>query len=126
MLTLVTVLADCGRGSEPTRDLVPVVQQMGAWEGTENQTLGLVSQSGRFRIRWQTRLLPGAAHAAFTLTVHSGVSGRPLQEVVRHSGAGEGAVNFEDDPRPFNLMVESTGVHWSIAVDETVMARAAR
>ena len=98
---------------------------MGAWEGTGSQTLGLVSQSGKFRIRWQTRAEPGRDPAAgtFTLTVHSGVSGRPLQEVVNHRGPGEGAYNFEDDPRPFNLMVDSDGLVWSITVDETVLVK---
>ena len=123
-LTLVLALADCGR-DEPPPALVPVVQQMGAWEGTGSQTLGLVSQSGQFRIRWQTRAEPGYDPAAgtFKLTVHSGVSGRPLREVVDQRGPGEGAVNFEDDPRPFNLMVDASGLAWRIWADEVVLAR---
>ena len=124
-LTLVLALADCGRADDPPSPLVPVIQQMGAWEGSGSQTLGLVSQSGKFRIRWQTRAEPGRdpADGTFTLTVHSGVSGRPLQEVVNHRGPGEGAYNFEDDPRPFNLMVDSDGLVWSITVDETVLVK---
>jgi hypothetical protein len=124
-LTLVLTAADCARSEEPAPALVPVVQQMGVWEGTGTQTLGLVSQSGQFRIRWQTRPEPGHDPAAgtFRLAVHSGVSGRLLREVVDHRGPGDGAVNFEDDPRPFNLMVESNGLAWSIWADEVVLAR---
>jgi hypothetical protein len=100
---------------------------MASWEGTGSQTLGLVSQSGKFRIRWQTRPETGhdPATGTFKLTVHSGVSGRPLQEVVDLRGPGEGVYNFEDDPRPFNLMVDSSGLIWSITVDETVLVKPA-
>ena len=124
-LTLVAVLADCRRHNEPEPALVPVIQPMATWEGTGNQTLGLVSQSGRFRLRWQTRLEPGAERrdATFKLTVHSGVSGRPLHEVADQRGPGEGAYNVEDDPRPFNLMVEANGLAWTIEADEVVLAR---
>lgn len=128
VLTFVLALADCGRETQTSRALVPVEQQMGSWEGTESQTLGLVSQSGSFRIRWQSRVLDGATQsdARFLLTVHSGVSGRPLREVVDQRGGGAGAVNFEDDPRPYNLMVESSGVAWTVTVDEVVLAPVAR
>lgn len=102
-----------------------VVQEMGHWEGTGSQTLGLVSQTGRFRLRWQTRLEPGhdPQRARFKLTVHSGVSGRPLQEVTDQRGPGEGAYNVEDDPRPFNLMVDAEGLAWTIVADEAVLTR---
>ena len=124
-LTLVAVLADCRRLDEPEPPLVPVVQPMATWEGTGNQTLGLVSQSGRFRLRWQTRPEPGreGRDGTFKLTVHSGVSGRPLQEVADQRGPGEGAYNVEDDPRPFNLMVESSGLVWTIVADEMILTR---
>jgi hypothetical protein len=127
VLTFVLASADCRRPPAREPALVPVVQQMGAWEGSGSQTLGLVSQSGKFRIRWQARPEPGhdAAAGTFKLTVHSGVSGRPLQEVVDLTGPGEGSYNFEDDPRPFNLMVDSQGLLWSISVDETVLVKPA-
>lgn len=125
MLTLVLVLADCRRASEPPAAAVPVVRQMGAWEGTGSQSLDLVSQSGRFHIRWQTRPEAGRdpVTGTFKLTVHSGVSGRPLQEVVDQRGPGHGSFDFADDPRPFNLMVDSDGLVWSVAVEETVFVK---
>ncbi len=122
-LTLVLALADCGRRDDAPAPLAGVEQPMASWEGSGSQTLGLVSQSGRFRLRWHTRLEPGrdAAHARFKLTVHSGVSGRFLHEVTDQRGPGEGSANVEDDPRPFNLMVESDGLVWQIWADEVVL-----
>jgi hypothetical protein len=115
--------AACRPSAPPSRPLIAVPRQMGTWEGTGSQTLGLVSDSGKFRIHWQARLAPGVGDGDFRLTVHSAVSGRPLREVVDQRGSGEGTLDFEDDPRPYNLMVESTGVVWSIAVDELVLVR---
>lgn len=54
------------------------------------------------------------------MTVHSAVSGRPLQTVVDHRGAGEGTALFEDDPRLYNLMVESAHVEWSFTVEDLI------
>jgi hypothetical protein len=123
-LTFVLALADCGGRDDRRPPLAAVEQQMGSWEGSGNQTLGLVSQSGKFRLRWQTHLEPGREAGAtyFKLTVHSGVSGRALQEAANQRGPGEGAYNVEDDPRPFNLMVEAEGLAWTIVADEIVLA----
>jgi hypothetical protein len=101
---------------------VAVPQQIGTWQGTGHRTIGFDSQSGRFRIQWETTPESGASDGTFRLTVHSGVSGRPLQEVVNHHGAGQGSLNFEDDPRLYQLLVESGGLQWSVTVDELVLA----
>ena len=74
-------------------------------------------------MRWATKEGPTPG-GFFRLTVHSAVSGRPLQVIVDHQGAGGATVDFADDPRPYNLMVESAGVEWSIAVEEIVAGRA--
>jgi hypothetical protein len=122
VLVALSLAAGACRSAPPPAAPVPVPQQVGTWQGTGHQTIGFDSQSGRFRIQWETRLEPGAAEGTFRLTVHSGVSGRPLQQVVDHRGAGQGSVNFEDDPRLYQLMVDSTGVQWSVVVDEIVLA----
>jgi len=119
--TLVAFGVDCRRSVPPPREPIGIPQQVGSWEGTGDHTIGFVSNSGKFRIRWVTRPEPGRPEGVFHLTVHSAVSGRPLQDVVEQRGAGEGTVNFEDDPRQYNLMVNSIDLVWSIVVDEVVL-----
>lgn len=119
--TLVALGVDCRRSTTPPPAPIGIPQQVGAWEGSGDHTIGFVSNSGKFRIRWATRPEPGQPDGVFHLTVHSAVSGRPLQEVVDQRGIGEGTFNFEDDPRQYNLMVTSSGLLWSIVVDEVVL-----
>jgi len=51
------------------------------------------------------------------IVVHSAVSGRPLQDVLDHQGEGSGVIEFSDDPRSYNLMVESANIDWAISVE---------
>lgn len=123
-MTLVVVAADCSRpDANSDRARVPVAHAVGTWAGSGNHTIGFTSDSGRFRVRWETRSDDGRGNGRFHLAVHSAVSGRLLQDIVDQEGPGQGAVNFEDDPRQYDLMVTSSGLAWSIAVDEVVLAR---
>jgi hypothetical protein len=119
--TLVILAVDCRRSSPPPRDLIGIPQLVGSWEGSGAHTIGFVSNSGKFRVRWSARQEQAEPEGVFQLTVHSAVSGRPLQEMVSQHGSGEGSFNFEDDPRQYNLMVASQGVAWSVIVDEVVL-----
>ena len=124
VLALAVVLAACRQVPPPPPPLVPVVQTMGTWEGRGDHTIGITSQSGKFQIRWRTTESADAmAPGVFRVTVHSAVSGRPLHEVISHVGAGSGVVDYEEDPRQFNLMIASADVDWVVTVDETVLTR---
>jgi hypothetical protein len=122
ILLLVTVVAGCDRQAVPTQQSIATVRSLGTWEGSGNRTIGITSDSGRFRVKWETRegALPGGS---FRLTVHSAVSGRPIQVIADHQGAGGATVDFADDPRPYNLMIDSAGVQWLVSVDEIVAGR---
>ena len=122
---LVCLLAACG-GTSPavpekasTSERVAAPRHLGAWTGKGSTTLGFVSESGSFRITWKTRSEKGAQAGDFELTLRSGISGRPLKVIAEHSGDGAGSVEFGDDPRMYEFLVESSGVEWSISVDET-------
>lgn len=97
-----------------------MARHAGTWQGRGHQTIGHVSESGRFRIQWHVTDDASSEIGVFKMTVHSAVSGRPLQTVVDHRGAGEGTALFEDDPRLYNLMVESAHVEWSFTVEDLI------
>ena len=69
---------------------------------------GFVSESGSFRITWKAQNQDNARPGAFQLTLRSGISGRPMKVIADHQGAGGGSVEFGDDPRLYEFLVESS------------------
>ena len=101
---------------------VAVTRPVGSWQGQGNSTIGVVSETGRFHIEWATRNERPAGAGTFRLVVHSAVSGRPIQPIAEQTGQGSGSFDFQDDPRSYNLIVDSANVEWSISVQEVVVA----
>ena len=112
-------LVACTAPASPPQTTVAVTSQLGSWQGRDNATLGFVSDSGRFRVTWEARNATAPRAARLHIVIHSAVSGRPLQEVIDQRGEGKGVFDFSDDPRSYNLMVESASIEWSITVDGT-------
>ena len=120
-----SVCASCGSPADPPpRPVLTVTRPAGSWQGKGNRTIGFVSDSGRFRIVWETRNEDSPGSGTFRLTVHSAVSGRPIQVIADQNGEGSGAVDFADDPRPYNFMVDSTNIEWSFTVEEVFVVDA--
>jgi hypothetical protein len=99
------------------------VRQLGSWSGKGNTTLGFVSESGSFRITWKAQNHDNAQPGTFLLTLRSGISGRPMKVIADQQGAGGGSVDFGDDPRLYEFLVESSRIDWSISVQETFAPR---
>ena len=120
-IALAAAVVACG--SAPQSDRAPAAQpetrQLGAWTGTASTTLEFVSESGSFRITWKAQNQDNTHPGAFQLTLRSGISGRPMKVIADHKGAGGGSVEFGDDPRMYEFLVESNGMAWSISVQET-------
>ena len=57
------------------------------------------------------------------MSVHSAVSGRPLQVVVDQRGTGKDVEYFSDDPRVFYRGHRVSGLEWTLGVDEAVPGR---
>jgi hypothetical protein len=117
------------------REVMTVARLAGSWEGNGNKTIGFVSETGCFRVNWKTRNQHSAGQGpqrgptrgsrvdvaesgTFRLTVRSAISGRPIQVIADHQGAGSGAVDFKDDPRMYDFLVDSTNVDWAFTVEE--------
>jgi hypothetical protein len=108
----------------PAKRTAPTTsRQLGSWNGDSNTTLGFVSESGSFRINWTVQNKDNAQPGTFLLTLRSGISGRVLKVIAEHRSAGGGSVEFGDDPRLYELLVESNGSNWSISAEETMATR---
>jgi len=95
---------------------------IGSWSGRgDDQTESFNIESTQWRIKWETKGAVSAGSGLFHVVVHSAVSGRPLQEAVEHQGDGRGVAYVTEDPRLYHLVIESSGVDWSIAVQEAVV-----
>ena len=95
-------------------------RRVGEWAGRgREQTESFESNSGSFRVRWQTNneTPPGGR---FQLTLHSSISGRPLQVVVDQAGTRKDVAYVQEDPRVFFVVVDSTNVDWSFTIEEAV------
>ena len=124
-IVLLTAAACAPAPAKPAAERVTHTagRELGSWKGEGNTTLGFVSESGSFRITWRAQNKDNARPGAFLLTLRSGISGRVLKVVADHHSAGGGSVEFGDDPRMYEFVVESSGIAWAISVHETWAAR---
>ena len=100
-------------------------RRLGAWSGRGNlQTESFTSDTGALRVRWETTPPAGedasAATGTFRLTAHSAISGRPLQEIVDHTGIASGVGYVQQDPHVFYVVVDSSQMNWTFTVEEAI------
>jgi hypothetical protein len=101
-------------------------RQLGSWSGRGSlQTESFTSDTGTLRVRWEAISTDQAGPAkvapgTFRLDAHSAISGRLLQQVVDHPGAGGGVDYVQQDPHVFYIVVESTRLNWRFTVDEAI------
>jgi hypothetical protein len=86
-----------------------------------SQTESFNIESGQWRIKWSARSQTSPDSGALRVTVHSAVSGRPLVVAIDHKGAGHDIAYVNEDPRLYHLVVDSSGVDWSLAIEEAVV-----
>jgi hypothetical protein len=96
----------------------PIVQFSGRGDSqTESFDIG----SAQWRIKWETKGAPSPEAGQFQVEVHSAVSGRPLVDAIQHQGNGHGIAYVSEEPRLFELVIDSKDVDWSVAVEEAVV-----
>ena len=60
--------------------------------------------------------MPGAGR--LTVTLHSAVSGRPLQTIVEAQGIGSATVNVADEPRWCHFVIQAEHVEWQMTLEQ--------
>lgn len=126
VLTSLALATGCSTPTPPPAPgHVATMRPLGTFSGRGDRTIGVVSESGWLRVTWETRNEDAAGDGRFRLALHSGVSGRPIELITDERGPGRGTREVTDDPRPYNLMVESANLEWSFSVEEVVAAPAA-
>ena len=97
-----------------------VTKVVGSWQGRGTATVGdIPSETGRFRITWTTSNESPAGAGVFKLTLRSAISGRTLGIVADHQGTGTGTADYDEGPRTYDFLVESSNVDWQFRVEET-------
>jgi hypothetical protein len=105
--------------SEP-QPIVAVTKVVGSWSGRGTRTVGDVpSDTGRFRILWQTSNESTPGGGTFKLTLRSAISGRTIGIVADTRGVGAGTAQYDEGPRTYDFLVESANVDWTFKVEET-------
>ena len=121
--------SSCGtRGHQEPAHAEPTVawHRLGSWSGRGSlQTESFTSDTGTLRVSWETTSAAGpggtaAPAATFRVNAHSAISGRLLQQVVDHAGAGHGVDYVQQDPHVFYFVVESTRLSWRFTVEEAI------
>lgn len=87
----------------------------------DSQTESFEISSTQWRIKWRTQGAASPLSGTFHVVVHSAVSGRPLLDAIHQRGSGSGIAYVNDDPRLYHLVIESSGLDWSVQVQEAVV-----
>jgi hypothetical protein len=129
MVLIVAALATgaCRSQPEPKVESKPAavgwrpIETFSGHGSTQTQSFNI--ESLQWRIKWETKNEMPPGTGTFQVTVHSAVSGRPLQLAVDYRGVGHGIGYVNEDPRLYHLVIESSNVDWSVAIEEAVVGR---
>jgi hypothetical protein len=125
VLLITAILASAACRSDPSaKPLLIGWRPIHTFSGHGNaQTDSFDIGSLQWRMKWSTRNENPPGTGTFNMTVHSAISGRPLGDPVEHRGNGHGIAYINEDPRLYDLVIESSGVDWSVSVEESVLGR---
>jgi len=125
-LCVLLLVVSASWGCKSTPPASATTRQIGwrpidSWTGRgDSQTDSFNIESTQWRIKWETKGAASPGAGLFHVVVHSAVSGRPIAEAVDHQGNGKGVAYVTEDPRLYHLVIDSSGVDWSLAVEEAV------
>jgi hypothetical protein len=89
---------------------------LGSWSDRgDRQTESFDVTTGSLRLVWRS-------DSRLRVTLHSSISGRPLDTVVDVTGAGADTVRFAAEPRVAYLLIEADQEGWSLTLEEGIPA----
>ena len=118
---ILSALVLCGacRSRAPATTNVDIWKPVGAWSGRgDAQTGTFTSDTGGFRVRWETRNESPPGSGTFKVVFRSNDSGRPIIDAVDFHGVGRDTTEVAENVRWYYLTVESAHVDWSLTVEE--------
>jgi len=117
----------CRRHEPPPARSEPQIlwRPVGSWSGHGNaQTETFTSDSGGFRVHWETANAPRPGAGRLRVVFRSGDSGREIIEAIDARGSGSGVEEVAAErPRWYYLTIESADVDWKVAIDERIDAK---
>lgn len=123
MLPFLTTCADV----EERPDLAPAItttlwHSLGSWSDRGNrQTESFDVTTGALRVAWETLDQSTASTPGWLrVSLHSSISGRPLQTIINTQGSGSDTTLVAAGPRVAFLRIESEDVRWQITLEEGV------
>lgn len=94
-------------------------REIGTWSGgLSRQTESFEVSTAAMRLRWHTTRETSPGAGRLTVTLHSAVSGRPLQTIVAASGVASATVNVADEPRWCYFVIEAANVEWQMTLEQ--------
>jgi hypothetical protein len=125
VLSVAVALGGCRPRAPQTKD-VDVWAPIGRWSGRgHGQTETFTSDTGGFRVHWETRNEHPPGSGTLKVIIRSNDSGRAIMEAVDVRGVGRATAEVADIVRWYYATVESENVDWSIAIDERLRGEAA-
>ena len=121
LIVALLAAAGCQPAAKPATKEAVLWRRVGSWSGHGNvQTGSFTVETGSLRLRWEASNAPNTG-GVFKVSLHSAISGRPLQVVLDRHGAGGDTLYIEDEPRVSYFVVESD-LDWQISLEEAVPA----
>jgi hypothetical protein len=124
LLGLAAALILAGCRSQPRSEPTGVViwRQVGSWSGRgDAQTETFTSDTGGFRVHWDSRNEAPPGEGRLRVVFRSGDSGREIIEALNVRGVGHDEEEVAAErPRWYYLTIESANVDWRITVDERI------
>lgn len=108
-----------GHAAAPPAAVAITWREVGTWSGRiGRQTESFEVSPAAMRLRWQTRSETAAGAGRLTVTLHSAVSGRPLQTIVEATGVGSATVMVAEEPRWCHFVIDAQNVDYWMTLEQ--------